>query len=177
MGLTDFKRQCGKDFVDESFREATRCRVSVRIQSELESRWEADLGKLDLSDEAIVDTTKGQLWQEVSMLFRDTEQMRIAGACVKEPNSVMALALLKKTDQCSMLKDQTVFNSNSTISACDKKHVSDHGVTIAVSDARHRTAEECLLLQRGDHSVWESLSLEHCTEAAQGGRRARWRRE
>ena len=38
--------------------------------------------------------------------------------CVKEPNSLMALALFKKTEQCSMLKDQIVFNT--TISACDK---------------------------------------------------------
>ena len=38
--------------------------------------------------------------------------------CVKEPNSSMGLALFKKTEQCSMLKDQIVFNT--TISACDK---------------------------------------------------------
>ena len=36
---------------------------------------------------------------------------------VEEPNFLMAVALLKKTDQCSMLKDQIVLNT--TISACD----------------------------------------------------------
>ena len=46
------------------------------------------------------------------------------------------------------------------------------GITVAVSDAKHRAAEECLLLQRGDHSVWKSFSLDHCTEAAQAGKRA-----
>ena len=82
-GLTDFKRQCGKDYLGETvcFGEAVCCRVSVRIQSEMEPRWEADgmlLRKLDLYDGAIVDTPKGQLWQKVSMLFRGMEQMRIA---------------------------------------------------------------------------------------------------
>ena len=37
----------------------------------------------------------------------------------------------------------------------------DHGITFAVSDAKHRTAEECLFQQRGDHSIWESFSLGH----------------
>ena len=56
-GLSDFKRQC-KDHVGESLNEAICCRVSVRIQSEVESRWKADgvfMGKLDLPDEVIVD--------------------------------------------------------------------------------------------------------------------------
>ena len=55
-GLSDFKRQCGKDYVDESLREAICCRVSVRIQSKMESRWKADgvfRWKLDLPDEVI----------------------------------------------------------------------------------------------------------------------------
>ena len=38
--------------------------------------------------------------------------------CVKEQNSLMALTLFKKTDQCSMFKDQIV--NNPTISACGK---------------------------------------------------------
>ena len=56
------------------------------------------------------------------------EPMRIAddivcystaiSACVKEPNSLMALTLFGKTDQCNMFKDQIVFNP--TISACGK---------------------------------------------------------
>ena len=79
----------------------------------MESRWKADgvfMGKLDLSDEVIV----------------GVEQMRIAddlvccstaiSACVKEPNSLMALTLFKRTDQCSMRKDQ--IEHNPTISAC-----------------------------------------------------------
>ena len=153
-GLSDFKRQCGKDYVGESLKEAICCGVSVRIQSEMESRWKADgvsLGKLNLSVEAIVGVEQMRIADDVvccSIAISD---------CVKEPNSLMALAFLKKTDQCSMLKDQIVFNS--TISACDKKHALDCGVTFAASDARHRTAEECLLLQRGDHSIWESFSL------------------
>ena len=38
-GLSDFKRQCGKDYVGESLRDSSCCRVSVRIQSE---RWNHD---------------------------------------------------------------------------------------------------------------------------------------
>ena len=81
---SDFKRQCGKDYVGESLNEAICCRVSVRIQPEMESRWKAEgvfVVKLDLSDEVIV----------------GVGQMRIAedfvcyssaiNACVKEPNS------------------------------------------------------------------------------------------
>ena len=113
VGLSVCKRQSGKDNVGESLREAICCRVSVGIQSEMESRWKADgvfLGKLDLSDEAIVGV--GQM-----RIADDTVCYSTAiSACAMEPNSLMALALLKKTDQCSMLKDQIVFNS--TISAC-----------------------------------------------------------
>ena len=135
-GLSDFKRQCGKDCVGESLREAICCRVSVRIQSEMESRWKADgvfLGKLDLSDEVIVGV--GQMRIADDIVCYSTA----ISACVKEPHSLMALAVLKKTDQFNMLKDQIVFIP--TISACEKKHVLDHGVTFAVSDARHGTAE------------------------------------
>ena len=56
-GLSDFKRQCGKDCVGESLNEAICCGVSVRILHEMESRWKADgvfMVKLDLSDEVIV---------------------------------------------------------------------------------------------------------------------------
>ena len=114
-GLSDFKRQCGKDCVGESLREAICCRVSLRIQLEMESRWKADgvfLGKLDLSDEAIVGMGQMRIADDVVCY-----STAISG-CVKEPNSLNALALLKKTDQCSMLKDQVVFNP--TISACEK---------------------------------------------------------
>ena len=113
-GLSDFKRQCGKVHVDESLNKAICCRVSVRVQPEMESRWKADgvfMGKLDLSDEVI-----------------GVGQMRIADEivcytsaisdCVKEPNSLMTLTLFNKTDQCSMFKDQIVFNP--MISACGK---------------------------------------------------------
>ena len=36
-GLSDFKRQCGKDYGGESLNEAVCCGVSVRIQHEMES--------------------------------------------------------------------------------------------------------------------------------------------
>ena len=48
VGLSDFKRQCGKVYVCESLRETICCRVSVRIQSEMGSRWKSSscvLGK------------------------------------------------------------------------------------------------------------------------------------
>ena len=153
-GLSDFKRQCGKDYVGESLNKAVCCRVSVRIQSEMESRWKAEgvfMEKLDVPDEVIVGVAQMRIPGDIvcySVAISD---------CVKEPNSLMALALLKKTDQCSMFKDLIVFNP--TISACGKRHALDHGITFAVSYARHRTAQEWLLLQRGDHSIWESLSL------------------
>ena len=62
-GQTAFKRQRGKDHVDETacVDEAICYRIQVRIQTKMEPRWEADgvfLGKLDLSDEVIVGTTK-----------------------------------------------------------------------------------------------------------------------
>ena len=106
-GLSDFQTSCDKDYVDESLNEVICCGVSVRIQPQMESRWKADgvfMGKLDLFYVAIT----------------GVEQMKIAdnivcystaiSACVKEPNSLITLALLKKTDQCSMLKNQIVFN-------------------------------------------------------------------
>ena len=102
-GLSDFKRQCGKDYVGESLREAICCGVSVRTQPEMESRWKADgvfLGKLDLSDEVMVGV--GQMRIADDIVCYSTA----ISACVKEPNSLMALALLKKTDQCNMLKAQ-----------------------------------------------------------------------
>ena len=114
-GLPDFKRRCGKDYVGESLREAICCRVSVRIQSEMESRWKADgvfLGKLDLSDKAIVGV--GQMRIAAEIVCYNTA----ISTCVKEPNSLMALALFKKTDQGSMRKDQIVLNP--TISACER---------------------------------------------------------
>ena len=114
-GLSDFKRECGKDDVGESLNKAICCRVSVRIQPKVKSRWKADgvfMGKLDLSDEVI-------LGVEQMRIADDMVRYSIAiSGCVKEPNSLMALALVKKTDQCSMFKDQIVFKS--TISACGK---------------------------------------------------------
>ena len=90
--------------------------------------------------------------------------------CVKEPNSLMAVTPFKKTGQCSICKDQFMFIS--AISPCGKGMFWTVVLHFAVSDAKHRTVEECLLLQSGDHSVWESFSLEHCTEAAQGGKKS-----
>ena len=76
----------------------------------MESRW-CEHGKLDLSDEVI---GVGQM-----RMADDIVWYTIAiSDCVKEPNSLMALALFKKTDQCSMFKDQIVFNP--MISACGK---------------------------------------------------------
>ena len=105
-----------RSIVGESLNEAICCfGLSVRIQAEMESRWKADgvfMEKLDLPDEVIVGGEKMRIAD-------DSVCYSIAiSACVKEPNSLMALALFKKTDQCSMLKDQIVFNT--TISACDK---------------------------------------------------------
>ena len=75
----------------------------------MESRW---CVHGDLSDEVIVGL-------ERMRIVNDTVCHSTAiSACVKEPNSLMALALFKKTVQCSMFKDQIVFNS--TISACGK---------------------------------------------------------
>ena len=63
-GQTAFKRQRGKDYVGGTarFGEAICCRIPLRIQTKMESRWEADgvfLVELDLSDEVIVGTPKG----------------------------------------------------------------------------------------------------------------------
>ena len=95
--------------VGESLREAICCRVSVRIQSEMESRWKADgvfTVKLDLSDEVIVGV--GQMRIADDLVCYSTA----ISACVKKPKSLMAQALFKKTDQCSMLKDQNCAQSN-----------------------------------------------------------------
>ena len=81
----------------------------------MESRWKADgvfMGKLDLPDEVVVCGEKMRIADDIVCYST------AISTCVKEPNSLMALALLKKTDQCSMLKDQIVFNT--TISACDE---------------------------------------------------------
>ena len=69
------------------------------------------MGKLDLLGEVFFGGEKmriadGIVWHSIAI-----------STCVKEPNSLMALALFKKTEQC-MLKDQIEFNT--TISACDK---------------------------------------------------------
>ena len=101
--------------VGESLNKANCCRVSVRIQLEMESRWKADgvfMGKLDLSDEGIVGVENMRIANDIVC------HSTAISACVKEPNSLRALALLKKTDQCSMFKDLIVFIS--TISACGK---------------------------------------------------------
>ena len=114
-GLSDFKRQCGKDYVGESLNKAICCRVSVRIQPEMESRWKADdvfMGKLGLSDEVIVGVEKTRIADDIACCSAAVSD------CVKEPNSLMALTLFKKTNQCSMFKDRIVFNP--TISACGK---------------------------------------------------------
>ena len=63
-GLTAFRRQRGKDCAGETacFGDAIFYRVPLRIQSKMEPTWAADgvfLGKLNLSDEAIVGTPKG----------------------------------------------------------------------------------------------------------------------
>ena len=115
-GLSDFKRQCGKDYVGESLNKANCCRVSVRIQSEMESRWKADgvfMGKLDLSDEVTV----------------GVEQMRIAddivcystaiSDCVKELNSLMALTSRKQTSAaCLKTRLCSIQRSVHVIKAC-----------------------------------------------------------
>ena len=121
--LTMFKRQCGKDNNGE--------KESVRSQAKMESQWEADgmfLGKLELYDEAIVDTPMAQLRQMASMLFRVAGKMRNAAdivcysgaisACEKGENLRPTPVLSKKTNMCSIPGDQIVFNA--TISACDK---------------------------------------------------------
>ena len=157
-GLSDFKRQCRKDYVGESLNKAICCRVSVRIQLEMESRWKADgvfMGKLDLSDEVIVGVEKMRIANDTvchSTAISD---------CVKEPNSLMALTLLKKTGQYSMFKDLIVFIS--TISACGK--------------GMFWTMLLHLLYQMQNTELWKNYcsvaitaSGAQCTEAAQGGK-------
>ena len=82
---------------------------------EMESRWKADgvfMVKLDLSDEVIVGGEKMRIADDI------VRSSAAISTCVKEPKSLTAMALFKKTDQCSMFKDQIVFST--TISACDK---------------------------------------------------------
>ena len=86
-GLSDLKRQCGKDYVGESLKEATCCRVSVRIQSEMESRWKAYgvfMGKLDLPDEVIVGGEKMRIADDIVCYSIAISTF------VNEPNSLMA---------------------------------------------------------------------------------------
>ena len=68
--------------------------------------------KLDLSDEVIVGGEKMRIADDIVC------SSTAISTCVKEPKSLTAMALFKKTDQCSMFKDQIVFST--TISACDK---------------------------------------------------------
>ena len=134
----------------------------------MESRWKADgvfMVKLDLSDEVIV----------------GVEQMRIAddivcystaiSDCVKEPNSLMDLTLFKKTSQCSMFKDQIVFIS--MIIACGKGMFWTMVLHLLYQMQNTELRKNVCYQQRGNHSIWESFSLEHCTEAAQEGKRIR----
>ena len=63
-GQTAFKRQRGMDNVGETacFGEAICYRIPLRIQTNMEPRWEADgvfFGMLDLSGEVIVGTPEG----------------------------------------------------------------------------------------------------------------------
>ena len=105
-----------RTYVGESLNKANCCRVSVRIQSEMESRWKADgvfMGKLDLSDEVTV----------------GVEQMRIAddivcystaiSDCVKELNSLMALTSRKQTSAaCLKTRLCSIQRSVHVIKAC-----------------------------------------------------------
>ena len=81
----------------------------------MESRWKADgvfMEKLDLPDEVTVGGEKMRIADDIVCYST------AISTCVKKPSSLISLALFKKTDQCSMFKDQIVFNT--TISACDK---------------------------------------------------------
>ena len=122
--------------------------------------------KLDLSDDVIIGGEKMRIADDIVCYSS------AISTCVKEPNSLMALALLKKTDQCSMFKDQIVFNT--TNSACEDSLF----WTMVLHLQKQRQDTE--LRKNGCYyspSIWASFSLERCTEAAQGGKRARWRRE
>ena len=104
-GLSDFKRQCGKDCVGESLTEAI-C-----------SRWKADgvcLGKLDLSDEAI--SGVGQMRTAADIVCYSGA----ISACEKGENLRPTPVLAKKTNMCSVPGDQIVFNAtiNAVIKAC-----------------------------------------------------------
>ena len=68
--------------------------------------------KLDLSDEVSIGGERVKIADGIVCYSTAISD------CVKEPNSLMALTFFKKTDQCSMFKDQIVFKT--TTSACDK---------------------------------------------------------
>ena len=70
------------------------------------------MGKLDLLDEVLVGGEK------MRIAYDTVCHSTAISDCVKEPNSLMTVTLFKKTDQCSMFKEQTVFNTK--ISACDE---------------------------------------------------------
>ena len=78
----------------------------------MEKQFVCSWGKLDLSDEVIVGVGQMRIVEDIVCFSA------AISACVKEPKSLMALAHLKKTDQCNMLKDQIVFNP--TTSAREK---------------------------------------------------------
>ena len=92
---------------------------AVEYQFEFNMRWNHNGKQMVCSWRSLICLT------EVSI---GGEQMKIADGivcysiaisdCVKEPNSLMALTFFKKTDQCSMFKDQIVFKT--TTSACNK---------------------------------------------------------
>ena len=82
VGLSVFKRQCGKDCVGESLREAICCSVSARIQSEMESQWKTDgvfMEKLDLPYEVIVGGGKMRIADDIVCYST------AISTCVKEP--------------------------------------------------------------------------------------------
>ena len=141
--LPDFKRQCDKYCVGESLGE-TSC-----------SRRKADgifLRKLDLSDETIVGVGQMRTTADI-MCFSGA-----ISACEKGENLGSSPVPSKKTNMCSIPGEQIVLNAK--ISARDKKHVVDHDVTVAESDAGHRAAVKNLSSPCGDHSVWQSFSGE-----------------
>ena len=81
----------------------------------MESRWKADgvfMMKQDLPDEVIVGVAQVRIADDIVCYSTAISD------CVKGQNSLMALTLFKKTDQCSMFKDQIVLNT--TTSACDE---------------------------------------------------------
>ena len=161
-GLSDFKRQCGKDFVGESLREAICQRKSVRIQPEMESRWKADgvfMGKLDLSDEVIVGVEKMRIADDIVCYST------AISACVEEQNSLMALALFKKNRPMQHAQRPDCVQSNDQC-MWKKACLGPWGYICCV---RCKTYSGMSVT-----TGWRSL--EHCTEA-QGGKRVRWRRD